>query len=100
MIKLTNIAVRRGRHLLFEKVSVDIHDGEKIGLVGDNGTGKTSLFLAMLGEVGVDAGDLMIPPDTRKSHVAQETPSSDQSAIDYVLDGDQSFRQLETDIQV
>ena len=98
MIRFSDVAVRRGRHLLFEGVSLDIHDGEKIGLVGDNGSGKTSLFMAMLGEVSVDGGDLVIPRNTRKSHVAQETPSSDQSALDYVLDGDTEFRELETKI--
>ncbi len=98
MIKLSDIALRRGKYLLFEQVNLDIHDGEKIGLIGDNGSGKTSLLRAMLGEIGADVGDLIIPADMRISHVAQETPDTQQSALDYVLDGDAGFRQVESAI--
>ncbi|MEM7195804.1 MAG: ATP-binding cassette domain-containing protein [Pseudomonadota bacterium] len=96
MIKLSNIALRRGTQLLFERVSLDLHPGEKIGLVGDNGTGKSSLFDLIRGELHSDTGDITLPPDLRISHVAQETPSSDQSALDYVLDGDAEFRNVQT----
>ena len=94
MIKLVDISLRRGPYLLFEDVSLDIHDGEKIGLVGDNGSGKSSLIAMMLGEIGADTGDYNLPADTRIAHVAQETPSNDRSALDYVLDGDREWRRL------
>ena len=64
-------------------------------MVGDNGCGKSSLFALILGELGADQGDIAIPEDTVIAHVAQQTPSSDQLAIDYVLDGDQVLRNTE-----
>ena len=96
MIKLRNIALRRGTQLLFEDVSIDMHDGEKIGLIGDNGSGKTSLIAMLSGELGADQGDLDLPRNMRLAHVAQETPDNDRSAIDHVLDGDREYRQIES----
>ncbi len=95
MIRFKDVALRRGKQLLFESFGADIHDGEKVGLVGDNGSGKSSLFLAMLGEIGIDTGDMAIPRDTRISHVAQETPHDSRSALDHVLDGHREFREVE-----
>ena len=95
MIKFQNIALRRGKQLLFEGVTQDIHDGEKVGLVGDNGTGKSSLFQALLGHIHTDQGELYIPRGMRISHVAQETPNDDQSALDHVIDGDAVYREVE-----
>ena len=96
MIKLRNIALRRGTQLLFEDVSIDMHDGEKIGLIGDNGSGKTSLIAMLSGELGADQGDLDLPRNMRLAHVAQETPDNDRSAIDHVLDGDREYRRIES----
>jgi len=79
MIRMQNIALRRGSQLLFESVSRNIYPGEKIGLIGDNGSGKSSLFAALLGEISLDQGDLQLPAATRISHVAQETPDNDRS---------------------
>ena len=61
MIKMQNIALRRGARLLFEAVSQDIYDGEKIGLVGENGSGKSSLFAMLMGQISIDQGDLALP---------------------------------------
>ena len=96
MIKLRNIALRRGTQLLFQNVSIDMHDGESIGLVGDNGSGKTSLISMLLDEIHPDQGELYLPRGMRLAHVAQETPNNDRSAIDHVLDGDGEFRQIES----
>ena len=98
MIKLQNIALRRGTQLLFDNVTQDIHDGEKVGLIGDNGSGKSSLFLTLLGEVSIDQGDLYLPSAMRISHVAQETPNDQRSALDHVIDGDREFRKVESAI--
>ena len=99
MIRLTNISLRRGTHLLFQDVSLDLHPGEKVGLVGANGSGKSSLILLLMGQIHSDSGDLYLPSDTRISHVAQETPSSQSSALDYVLDGDTEYRALQNKLK-
>ena len=98
MIRMQNIALRRGSQLLFEKVSRNIYQGDKIGLIGDNGSGKSSLFAALLGEISVDQGDLYLPAAMRVSHVAQETPDNDRSALDHVMDGDRMFRKVQLDL--
>ena len=98
MIKMQNIALRRGSQLLFEKVSRNIYPGDKIGLIGDNGSGKSSLFAALLGEISMDQGDLHLPAAMRISHVAQETPDNDRSALDHVIDGDRTFRKVQSDL--
>ena len=98
MIKLQDIALRRGTQLLFQGVNQELHAGEKIGLVGDNGSGKTSLLALFRGELVADDGDLFLPQDVRISHVAQETPDDQRSAVDHVLDGDTEFRYLESEI--
>ena len=98
MIKMQNIALRRGSQLLFEKVSRNIYPGDKIGLIGDNGSGKSSLFAALLGEISMDQGDLHWPSAMRISHVAQESPDNDRSALDHVIDGDRAFRKVQSDL--
>lgn len=98
MIKLSNLALRRGTKVLFEQASLTIHRGEKVGLTGANGSGKSSLFALLRGLLHADAGDLSLPPSIVIAHVAQETPAIDRSAIDYVMDGDHELRQLEADL--
>ena len=99
MIKFQNLALRQGKQLLFESVNQDIHDGEKVGLAGDNGTGKSSLFQAILGEIHSDQGEIILPRDMRISHVAQETPNNAQSALEHALDGDTVYRETEYALQ-
>lgn len=100
MIVLSDVTLRRGSQKLLSDVNVSIHPAYKVGLTGANGTGKSSLFAMLLGELGQDEGDLSIPPNWVVAHVAQETPSSDISALDYVLQGDTEYielhKQLET----
>ena len=69
MIRLIDIALRRGTQLLFQNVNLDIRNGEKVGLVGDNGSGKTSLLMMLTGDIGIDGGDL----DLRYSDPSQPT---------------------------
>ncbi|MGM0593836.1 MAG: ATP-binding cassette domain-containing protein [Pseudomonadota bacterium] len=95
MIRLNNLAIRRGPHLLFEEASLDIHAGKKVGITGANGCGKSSLFALIRGELHADSGELSLPPQWVIAHVAQESPATTRSAIDYVLDGDTELRQLE-----
>jgi ATP-binding cassette subfamily F protein 3 len=88
VIGFRDFALRRGGRLLLAGVDAVLHDGWKIGVAGRNGTGKSSLFAAILGEVEADAGALDIPAGLRIASVAQETPALSEAAIDYVLAGD------------
>ncbi|MEO8156893.1 MAG: ATP-binding cassette domain-containing protein [Betaproteobacteria bacterium] len=98
MIVLRALQLRRGVKVLFEDASLTFNHGQKIGVTGANGSGKSSLFALLLGELHQDAGDLEIQPGLVVAHVAQETPSTDQLAIEYVLDGDAELRHLEREL--
>ncbi|MDN3652817.1 ATP-binding cassette domain-containing protein [Thalassotalea ponticola] len=95
MIKASQITLDRGVKTLISDSSFTIYPGHKVGLVGKNGCGKSSLFAAILGQLQVDKGNLDIPKQWAVATVKQETPALIQSAIDYVIDGDQQFRALE-----
>ncbi len=88
MLKLTDLSLRRGTRLLLEKVDLTLHAGQKVGIVGANGCGKSSLFALLRGQLQPYAGDLSLPPRTVIAHVAQETPGVDRPAVEYVMDGD------------
>jgi ATP-binding cassette subfamily F protein 3 len=91
MIAFRQFALRRGGRLLLEGVDAVLHDGWKIGVAGRNGTGKSSLFAAILGDIEADAGVLDVPAGLRIASVAQETPALPDAAIDYVLGGDREL---------
>jgi len=95
MLNFKNISLRRGVRVLFSDTSFTIHKGQKAGLTGANGVGKSSLFAMLLNQLHVDEGDFTMPPGLEIAHVAQETPAVDYSAIDYVIDGDKELRQLQ-----
>lgn len=95
MIKLNQLSIRRGVRLLFEDANLTVHPGQNIGLTGANGTGKSSLFALLRDEIHADNGSVSIPPSWVIAHVAQETPAVEQSAIDYVLEGDQELTRLQ-----
>ncbi|HET7299125.1 MAG TPA: ATP-binding cassette domain-containing protein [Oleiagrimonas sp.] len=88
MLAFRNLALRRGGRLLLSDVNVVLHAGWKVGVVGRNGCGKSSLFAAVRGELDTDDGSVELPADTRMASVAQETPALPDPAIDYVLGGD------------
>ena len=88
MISFRNFALRRGERLLLSDVDLTMHAGWRVGVVGRNGTGKSSLFAALMGEVEPDKGDLDLPGKARIASVAQETPSLPDPALDFVLSGD------------
>jgi ATP-binding cassette subfamily F protein 3 len=87
MLRLIDVAIARGARTLYRRVSLIAPPGERIGLVGANGSGKSSLFAAILGELAIDAGELEAPPHDRIAHVAQDIEASDTAALDYVLAG-------------
>ena len=88
MIALKNFALRRGERLLLSDVDIALHAGAKVGVVGRNGCGKSSLFAVVMGEVEPDKGDIDLPNKLRLASVAQETPSLPDAAIDFVVSGD------------
>ncbi|GAB3731026.1 ABC-F family ATP-binding cassette domain-containing protein [Luteimonas pelagia] len=88
MIAFRNFALRRGERLLLSDVDLAMHAGYRVGVVGRNGTGKSSLFAALMGELEPDRGDIDLPGKARIAWVAQETPSLPDSALDFVLSGD------------
>ena len=99
MIQLSNVSLQRGIKVLFENANLTINPGHKLGLVGANGTGKSSLFKLLLGELHQDQGDLQVPAHWTLAHMAQEVSSTDCSALDYILDGDKPLRAAEAAIK-
>ena len=95
MLNLRNVSLRRGRKLLFTDASLQLHAGQRLGLVGANGCGKTSLFSMLLGELEADHGEVVLDRRLRIAHVAQESPSGQCAAIDFVQDGDQELREAQ-----
>ena len=95
MILLRNISLSRGPHLLFGGASFSLERGWKIGLVGANGSGKTSLLALLAGELSPDAGDCSIQPGTRIARIEQEAPALEQRVLDYLLDADTALREAE-----
>jgi ATP-binding cassette subfamily F protein 3 len=96
MIRLSNVTLRRGAKALLEGADVALNPGDKIGLIGANGSGKSSLFALLRGELHADAGDVDYPARWRVAHVAQETPALERAAIEYAIDGDTELRKLES----
>ena len=99
MLNFKNIALRRGVRVLFSNSSFTIHKGQKVGFTGANGAGKSSLFALVKNEMHLDEGDFSMPPNLEIAHVAQETPAVACSAIDYVIDGDKEFRNLQDQLR-
>jgi ATP-binding cassette, subfamily F, member 3 len=98
MLKFRDVTLRRGGRVLFAGANFAVFPGQKVGLAGANGTGKSSLFALLRGELHADAGDVDVPAKWIFGHVAQETPAVDQPASEYVLDGDTELRAIERDI--
>ena len=98
MLGFNQLSLRRGRLLLFENVTYQVHAGDRLGLVGANGSGKSSLFAMILGQLEPDEGLLNINPSDRISHVAQESPSGPGTALDFVVDGDRELRSVQAAI--
>lgn len=94
MITLRQITLSRGTKILLEQASVSLHEKQKIGLVGQNGCGKSSLFSLLLGQLSVDTGDCLVNSNLRISHLSQQLPDSEEAAIDFVLAGDDEYQAL------
>jgi len=96
MIELKNLTLQRGSKLLLDKANLTVSPQRRVGLVGRNGTGKSSLFALIKGEIAQDGGDVLLPAHWKLASVAQETPALDISAQDYVLQGDGELQLFQT----
>lgn len=98
MIQFSDVVLMRGSKILLEGANARIYPGHKVGLIGANGCGKSSLFALLKKQLQTDQGDVNLPQQWRLASVAQETPAVERSAIDYVIDGDQRYRELQTQL--
>ena len=96
MIELKNLTLQRGSKLLLDKANLTVSPQRRVGLVGRNGTGKSSLFALIKDEIAQDGGDVLLPAHWKLASVAQETPALDISALDYVLQGDGELQLFQT----
>ena len=96
MIEIKNLTLQRGSKLLLDKANLTVSPQRRVGLVGRNGTGKSSLFALIKGEIAQDGGDVLLPAHWKLASVAQETPALDISALDYVLQGDGELQLFQT----
>ena len=99
MITLKNVVLRRGAKVLLDSASVGINPGEKVGLVGRNGAGKSSLFALLNGSLHEDSGEYSIPSQWRMAQVAQDMPETDQSATSFVVEGDIVLRAAQLEVE-
>jgi ATP-binding cassette subfamily F protein 3 len=99
VIRLSHLSLRRGAKLLLEGADLALAPGERAGLIGANGSGKTSLFALLRGELHADKGEVDFPRHWRIAHVAQETPALDRPAVEFVIDGDSRLRGLEQQLE-
>ena len=100
MLSFNNLELVLGGKTLFDDVSLTIHHQQKVGLVGANGTGKTSLFKVIKNEIEVDQSSVNFPSDLRISYLAQEVPGSDEISLDYVLSGDHKLIEIQKEIEL
>ncbi|MBB3121315.1 ATP-binding cassette domain-containing protein [Pseudoduganella violacea] len=98
MIRLINVSLMRGIKPLLEQADLTLNPGDKIGLIGANGAGKSSLFAMLRNELHPDQGDIDFPAKWRMAYVAQETPPLERAALDYAIDGDVNLRKLEAEL--
>src|ERR1700760_1865350 len=99
MLSARDLTLRRGPQPLFERVNFTVFRGNKVGITGANGTGKTSLFAAIRGQLAPDRGDIELPGNLKLGYVEQEIAASDRPAIEFVLDGDAELRAVQAAIE-
>ena len=99
MISLKNVILRRSAKVLLDSASVTINPGERVGLVGRNGAGKSTLFALFNGTLHEDGGDFSMPKSWRMAQVAQNMPETQESATDFVVQGDTRLAELREVLQ-
>lgn len=100
MLQVSGLALRRGAKLLFSEASFQVYPGQRVGVTGANGCGKSSFFALLRGELAADAGEASFPREWVVAHVAQETPADPRPALEYVLDGDEELRAVQAALAV
>jgi len=100
MIVFSSLQIRRGTRVLLDNATATVNPGQKVGLVGKNGCGKSTLLAMLKGELAADGGSYTFPGNWALAWVNQETPALDVPALEYVIDGDREFRQLEAELQL
>jgi ATP-binding cassette, subfamily F, member 3 len=95
MLNFSDLSLRRGKRLLFSGATFNLFRGEKVGITGENGSGKSSLLALVRGDLTPDAGNFEMPRNLALAHVSQELSATQRAAIDFVLDGDPELRELE-----
>ena len=100
MITLRQVTLRRGTKVVLDRASVTLQPGEKIGLVGRNGAGKSSLFALLNGNLHEDRGEFSMPPQWRMAQVAQDMPETAESATDFVIAGDTALVAAQAEVAV
>ena len=98
MIVFSALQIRRGTTVLLDNATATINPGQKVGLVGKNGCGKSTLLSLLKGEISSDAGSVTFPGSWALAWVNQETPALSKAALEYVIDGDREYRQLESEL--
>lgn len=99
MIRISDLTLLRGTKRLLDGASLTVHPGQRVGVVGPNGCGKSSLFALLRGELQPDAGNAFLPPAWVIAHVAQEVPVLEREAVEFVIDGDVELRTIEDDLE-
>lgn len=94
MLNLRHVTLSRGSKVLLDKSNISLYEKQKIGLIGHNGCGKSTLFDFLLGKLSADTGELLINPQLGISHLSQQTPDSNESALNFVLSGDEDYINL------
>ncbi|WP_308023286.1 ATP-binding cassette domain-containing protein, partial [Achromobacter insolitus] len=94
MIRATGLTLRRGTKVLLDGAEFVVHPGERVGIVGKNGAGKSSLFALLTGALDLDAGNLALPAGWRIASVKQEIEADERPAREFVIDGDTHLREL------
>ena len=98
MIRFSQVTLARGAKPLLEGADLLLNPGERVGLIGANGSGKSSLFALLRGELHTDKGEVELPAHWRIAHVAQETPALERPAVEYAIDGDAALRSVEGEL--
>ena len=98
MIVFSALQIRRGTNVLLDNATATINPGQKVGLVGKNGCGKSTLLSLLKSEISSDAGTVTFPGNWALAWVNQETPALSKAALEYVIDGDREYRQLESEL--
>ncbi|TBR42868.1 ATP-binding cassette domain-containing protein [Marinomonas agarivorans] len=100
MIQLSQVSLQRHNQFLLDKADLTVFEGQKVGLIGANGAGKSSLFALIKGDLQTDTGSVVLPGQKRIAFMAQEVTDTERTALDYCLDGDDWLRQIEAHIHI